>query len=256
MKTGKVPQQVVVLGVIFVIIIVGFVAMRWFFVPATFGKYGHYRAAALDEVRQQEVVFAGAKACADCHDDIYKNKSRGFHRNVSCEVCHGPAAAHAEDPSSHRPEAPRQRGLCPLCHNYSPSRPTGFPQIITVQHNPGKACMSCHNPHNPVTPQPPKECSACHRSIANQKMVSHHASLECTTCHEAGKDHINNPRFSRVSKPTTNEFCGKCHASGDAVKTVKGMKVMQAVPQIDIEAHAGRYLCWDCHYPHYPEAKP
>jgi hypothetical protein len=248
LKTGKVPQQLLILGIIAVIIVSIFITMRLLFVPKSFGKFGHYRADAIETVRQLPISYAGAKACGDCHEEVVKTKTKGFHRNVSCEVCHGPAAAHTEDPSTIRPSAPRQRGLCPLCHNYNPSRPTGFPQIITAQHNPGKACMSCHNPHNPVTPTPPKECSACHRGIANQKIVSHHASLECTTCHTVPTDHIKNPRFVRVGKPTNNEFCGKCHD--------KDAKSAPQIPRIDLSQHAGRYLCWDCHYPHSPEATP
>ncbi len=250
MKTGKIPQQVVVLSLISLVVIVSFFTMRFILTPKSFGKYGHYRADAIDDVKNLPISYAGAKACGDCHDEIVKLKSKGFHRGVSCEVCHGPSAGHTEDPTSIKPEAPRQREGCPLCHNYSPSRPTGFPQIITAQHNPGKPCMTCHRPHNPVPPVTPKDCSACHRSISAQKMVSRHAPLECTTCHSVPKEHFKNPRFVRVEKPTTNEFCGKCHSS-DA----KAQANLPPIPRIDVEKHAGRYLCWDCHYPHSPEAK-
>ncbi len=246
MNTGKIPQQLVVLSVIGVVVLSGFFGMRALFVPESFGKYGHYRADAVDSVRKLPINYAGAKACADCHDDVDKTKSLGFHRTVSCEVCHGPAAAHIEDPGTIKPSAPRQRGLCPLCHNYSPSRPTGFPQILTAQHNPGKPCMSCHKPHDPVPPSTPKECSACHRGIWSQKQVSQHASLECTSCHQVPKAHFTNPRGITVGKPTANTFCDQCHS--------KGAPALSSIPRVAPE-HAGRYLCWDCHYPHFPEGK-
>ena len=72
--------------------------------------------------------------------------SSPFHSGVSCEVCHGPAAEHVAAPGNVRPDAPRERGFCPLCHGYDASRPSGFPQIDPVAHNPTVPCMSCHDP--------------------------------------------------------------------------------------------------------------
>ena len=253
MKTGKVPQQLVVLGAVAAVVIIGFFTLRALIIPKSFGKYGHYRADAIDEIRKLPISYAGVTACADCHDDIVQKKSLGYHRNVACEVCHGPAAGHIEDPTAIKPPAPRQREGCPLCHNYNPSRPTGFPQIVTVQHNPGKPCMTCHNPHDPVPPVTPTECMACHRGIVNQKSVSHHAPLQCTTCHDVPKEHFKNPRLFLVGKPTNNAFCGKCHTTeGKPEKDI--VDLAKVAPKIEL-AHAGRYRCWDCHYPHSPEGK-
>ena len=247
MNTGKIPQQVVVLSAIAAVVVVSFFGMRALFVPESFGKYGHYRADAVDTVAKLPISYAGAKTCAECHDEEDNIKSQGFHRNVSCEVCHGPGAAHVDDPGTVKPSAPRERGLCPLCHNYSPSRPTGFPQIVTAQHNPGKPCMTCHKPHDPVPPNTPKDCSACHRGISSQKQVSPHATLECATCHQVPKEHSANPRAFVVGKPKENKACEMCHAN-------KAAEPKGTIPQVAPE-HAGRYLCWDCHYPHFPEGK-
>jgi hypothetical protein len=242
----KIPQQVIRLAILFSILIAALLIARYTFIPKTFGKYGHYRAAAVDEIKSLEINYAGAAACIDCHDDIYMLKSQSNHRGVSCEVCHGPLAKHIEAPDEFKPEAPRHRDFCPICHGYNPSRPTGFPQIIAALHNPGKACMSCHNPHNPVIPHAPDDCSACHRQIASQKMVSHHASLDCTTCHAVPSDHWINPRLIRAQKPLNREFCGQCHdTNADSPAEI---------PRINIDTHGERYLCWDCHYPHNPEA--
>jgi hypothetical protein len=248
LNTGKIPQQVVVLSAIAIVVLVSFFGLQAFFVPESFGKYGHYRANAVDTVAKLPIAYAGAKVCVECHDEEGKVKAKGFHRSVSCEVCHGPSAGHVEDPGTIKPTAPRQRGLCPLCHNYSPSRPTGFPQIVTAQHNPGKPCMSCHKPHDPVPPNVPKDCNACHRGISSQKQVSPHASLECATCHQVPKEHSANPRGFDVGKPTENKTCEQCHANKSAQQP--GSPIPQVAPE-----HAGRYLCWDCHYPHFPEGK-
>lgn len=247
MKKPPVPQQVISLAIVFIILLASLIAARILLVPKSFGKYGHYRADAVEDVASRKIEYAGYQACAECHDDILALKQNSNHKNLSCEVCHGPAEAHVDAPDEVIPTAPRGRGYCPLCHGYDPSRPTGFPQIQTALHNPGKPCMSCHNPHNPLLPHKPEECSACHREIASEKRVSHHASLACQRCHTVPEEHIVNPRFARVGKPSARAFCGGCHARGsDAPKDI---------PRIDLATHGERYLCWDCHYPHYPEAR-
>jgi hypothetical protein len=242
----KLPQQIKSLAVIFALAIAAFIAAKIIFTPKTFGKYGHYRASAVDEVASLPIIYAGSQACAECHDDVAALKAGSNHRGLTCEVCHDAAAKHAEAPEELIPPAPRERGQCPLCHGYDPSRPTGFPQIQTALHNPGKPCMSCHNPHNPMTPRAPEDCSACHRGIASEKGVSPHAALACTTCHTAPAEHLLNPRVALAEKPTSRAFCATCHAVG--------AESSSEIPRIESATHGERYLCWDCHYPHHPEA--
>ena len=64
-KFLRVPQQLVVLGIFFVVVIAVFVVVRRVFIPPTFGVYGHYRAAAVDKNMARDIVYAGAKACSD-----------------------------------------------------------------------------------------------------------------------------------------------------------------------------------------------
>jgi hypothetical protein len=182
----------------------------------------------------------------DCHDDVVDTKYEGYHKTVACETCHGPAAAHTED-SDVALTAPRERGRCPLCHEYLASRPTGFPQIVAESHNPLKPCISCHDPHDPVPPETPTECAACHAAIARTKAVSHHVYVGCVQCHETPEEHKVSPRAHRPTKPATREFCGSCHAD-DAVTE-------EDIRTIDMDTHGGRYGCWQCHYPHLPEAR-
>jgi hypothetical protein len=246
LKLPKIPQQIISLFILLLVVLTGFLFARKYFTPPSFGLYGHYRANAVDEIKARGMKYAGSESCIECHDDIYNLKAKGYHKNVACEICHGPAGKHADDPSETSPEIPHDRSKCTICHDYNLARPTGFPQIIANQHNPGKFCTQCHQAHNPTLPHTPNECGACHREIASQKMVSHHASLECTTCHEAPLEHLTDPRSFEVKKPMTKEFCGQCHAR-DANSPVE-------IPRIDLQIHGGRYLCWDCHYPHNPEA--
>ena len=243
----KFPEQVKRLSVIFAALIAMLVAARGLLIPSDFGQYGHYRASAVEEIASQEIQYAGREICYDCHDDIVEIKSAGFHKNVGCEVCHGPAAAHTEDIESIKLLAPRGRGGCPVCHEYLPSRPTGFPQIISASHNPVKSCITCHEPHDPKPPETPKECSACHATIARTKAISHHAYVDCTRCHEGSEGHKDKPRTIIPSIPANRAFCGGCHA--DQASREGG------VPQIDLATHEASYVCWQCHYPHLPEAQ-
>lgn len=243
----KVPQQVPRLLAVFVLAGAALVLARSFLIPETFGDVGHYRAAAVDTIMAHEKKYAGQQQCSLCHGPLQQRRLASNHRGVACESCHGPAAAHVANPVESKPAVPRERQFCTRCHAYNPSRPTGFPQIDPVLHNPRTTCFTCHDPHEPEPPVVPGACGACHGQIARQKSVSHHATLECTICHEAPDEHKMAPRSLRPSKPTDRAFCGMCHAE-DASSP-------REIPRVDIRTHNPRHVCWQCHYPHFPETE-
>ena len=250
------PQQIKYLFGFAVVLVFIFLIVRHYLVSPSFGQYGHYRATSLQTVVSQEIKYGGEIACTECHEDILTLKNKSYHRGVACEVCHSAAYAHTQDPYEHKPPAPRTRAYCPLCHGYNPTRPTGFPQIDPVRHNPAKPCISCHNPHDPTPPVTPKECEPCHTEIARTKILSPHAPLPCTQCHEAKEEHKLNPRVALPSKPRNREFCGQCHSQ----EAESPPKILQAesppeIPRVDMKSHYSGFLCWECHYPHYPEAR-
>lgn len=246
------PQQVLRLGLLFAGGVAALIGARSFLVPETFGQYGHYRAAAVDSVAAHPVKYAGYQVCVACHDDINQKRVVGNHRGVACEVCHGPQSGHAGAPDSITPPVPRDREFCQRCHGYDAARPTGFPQIDPPSHNPGTRCINCHDPHAPVPPRTPEGCGACHAGIARQKIVSRHTDLPCTTCHGVAEQHKTAPHFAaRPSKPADRGFCAKCH-DPEAVPP-RTIPASRDIPRVDFTEHGGRYLCWQCHYPHYPE---
>jgi hypothetical protein len=132
-----------------VLAVLAFLALRAFMVPDDFGKYGHYRAGALDDARELQPRFAGREACAVCHDDVVELRSGSAHEKVGCEACHGALAAHAEDPGESVPERPDPGSLCLRCHGYSSYRPDDFPQVIAEDHAMDESCDACHEPHRP-----------------------------------------------------------------------------------------------------------
>ena len=244
------PGQIQRLAIVFVLFITAFLVVRKSFIPTTFGEHGHYRNAAVTDIASLPVEYAGHQVCADCHDDITSKKKASFHRNVNCEACHGPAAKHIESFDEDEivfPEVPRDRGHCILCHEYNQAKPTGFPQIDPVAHNPMKPCISCHNPHAPDPPRNPDRCSACHASIARTKALSPHALLECKQCHQVAPEHFSTPRLALPTKPKARKDCSKCHS--------RSAESAEGIPRSDAEQHGEGYLCRQCHYPHYPEAK-
>lgn len=228
------------------VVVAAMLVIRAQFVPDSFGEIGHYRADAIKVNEERPIRYAGSRQCVECHDHEGEVKSASYHRTLSCEVCHGPSFPHADGMEGALPVVERdRRTACLYCHEYLPSRPTGFPQVIERVHNPLTPCIDCHDPHDPTPPEIPGACSACHAQIARTKSVSHHGSLSCETCHETSPEHAQSPRSFLPRKPTAREFCGGCHAS--ASDRAAG------VPQIDLVVHGERYLCWECHYPHFPE---
>jgi hypothetical protein len=240
-------QQVTRLAVLFALVIGGLLTARQYLIPPSFGQTGHYRAAALGEIAARPVKYVGRDACAECHSDVFDVHTKARHQTVACETCHGPGAAHIADPGEAKPVVPAERTFCIRCHAYDSSRPTGFPQIDPILHNPPDACVKCHSPHEPEPPVLPTTCAACHAEIDRTKIASPHAALPCVRCHETNDQHRDMPRLSLPGKPVNREFCGECHATG--------AKSPREIPRVDVATHGGRYLCWQCHYPHYPEVR-
>ena len=129
--------------------LVVFLLVRHAIVPKTFGQYGHYRGAALAEIMARPVSFAGKQTCEICHTDVAAVKNKGRHAGVSCEACHGPSAAHTEDPSGHAAMKPDPAILCVSCHEANPSKPHWFPQVVSKKHAGDVSCAVCHQPHTP-----------------------------------------------------------------------------------------------------------
>ncbi len=137
---------------IFVFAFFVFLVARHFYVPKSFGEYGHYRGNAIGEIAALPVHFAGHQACEQCHTDEAAKKMSGKHAHVNCEACHGALAQHAnaDDPSTVKPVLPDTAVLCVRCHTASAARPKGFPQVNPAEHSQGMPCETCHNPHSPA----------------------------------------------------------------------------------------------------------
>ncbi len=152
---SKMPPQVVRILLLAIGIVGSYFVARYFLTPPSFGVYGWYRADALQLLAANEPVFAGRKACEECHSEQVQLLSKHEHKSLSCESCHGPLEAHAQNPDV-LPEKKSHYGACVRCHEANPSRPKWHKQIVSKTHytesKPGakpSLCTECHVPHAP-----------------------------------------------------------------------------------------------------------
>jgi hypothetical protein len=145
-----IPPQIPRLVLAFAIVITLFIVLRHFLVPATFGEYGHYRGAALDDAALPAIQYAGQQACFECHQDIEDVKSQDVHKTIHCETCHGPGQKHVASTEAADIVKPSGREFCGKCHSLNAARRSYVVfQVDLKKHNIGKNCIECHNPHQP-----------------------------------------------------------------------------------------------------------
>jgi len=144
------PPQTFRLLLLVVGIVVTYSTARCFLTPPSFGQYGWFRGEALAELGAREPVYAGRKACEECHADEFKKLVEHGHKTLSCEACHGAAQAHAEDPDNPGVKLDKLHfSVCVRCHEANPSRPKWHKQIVVKNHYTIAKCTECHVPHMP-----------------------------------------------------------------------------------------------------------
>jgi hypothetical protein len=147
MSRFRMPPQISRLVLLTIVIVGSYLVARGLLTPASFGQHGFYRGEALAEQMSPTPVFAGRKACLECHEDIQLKLSAAEHKTIGCETCHGVGKAHAENPDL-KLVMIGDNG-CLRCHEASPSRPAWLKQITVKTHYRGSKCVECHVPHQP-----------------------------------------------------------------------------------------------------------
>ena len=66
--------RLVVLIAVGILLFLGF---RNWAVPLGFGQYGHYRGPALNDIRAQQISFAGQDVCEACHTEEHDKVATG-----------------------------------------------------------------------------------------------------------------------------------------------------------------------------------
>jgi len=143
----KMPPQIFRLVLLTLAIIVTYIIARQLLTPASFKQYGFYRGDALAEHASHIPVFAGRKACLECHEDIQEMLLAGEHKTIGCETCHGVGRGHADNPDVGLTKIGDDG--CLRCHEDNGSRPAWMKQIVATDHYRGDKCSGCHVPHQP-----------------------------------------------------------------------------------------------------------
>jgi hypothetical protein len=145
-----IPPQIPRLALAFAIFISLFLVGRHYLIPDTFGKYGPYRAAAMDDYSLLEIHYAGQKACLECHQDVEDLKAQDVHSEIHCETCHGPGQKHVESGEAADILKPTGREFCGNCHSLNAAKnKNAIIQINLKEHYTDKNCIECHNAHQP-----------------------------------------------------------------------------------------------------------
>ena len=201
--------------------------------------------------------FVGQDTCVTCHEgyDSAVNRSKhGFAKDPrtpaaaqGCESCHGPGAAHVENPEKVKPRefsklaAAEVNESCTTCHN----RGEHAMWNGSAHDSRNMACTSCHSVHSPKTDDGQLKavsqtatCATCHRDKVNKLDRSGHmpvseGKMECSSCHNVHGS--KNTRLLRAGF-TTNESCTSCHADK------RGPFLWEHAPV--------RESCVTCHDPH------
>ncbi len=227
----------------------GALVARFLAVPPTFGEFGYYRGAAVAEAMSFTPRHIGKTACGDCHPEELALHDKDAHATVQCEDCHGPGAAHADDPSNVVLAKPKTKALCLTCHQRLQARPGAFPQIDWHEHfkyvgvkDPSTECIACHSPHEPLFMDRDlrtarlhpliQRCRDCHQGGMAESAVrppDHPFIFECSYCHgdivrdAAQRKHAHVPcttchLFTKVSdfagriiRDADPRFCLLCH---------------------------------------------
>lgn len=168
--------------------------------------------------------YAGAQACAECHENIHTTEIETRH-------------AHALETlqNVHQDKNPS----CLPCHTVGFGLPTGFVDATTTPQLAGVQCESCHGPAGnhaasefDLTVRPRVEiaatvCGGCHTG-------SHHPTF----------DEFETSAHAEVTEENMNaNSCGRCHIGSARLAMLKG----EPVPQNDRNIGV---MCTVCHDPH------
>lgn len=144
------PLQIKRILLVFVVLVIGMLILKFLLTPDSWREHGPYRGAALGEIANQQMKYFGDNDCLMCHDSIAEMYIKGPHSTVQCEVCHGPGYLHIDDQDEYHMEIPSDNNLCLKCHRYNSAKPKNIiKQIDPVEHAEEEDCINCHNPHLP-----------------------------------------------------------------------------------------------------------
>ncbi len=82
------PKHIRRLITLLVILAVLFIGGKIIFHPKSFGVYGHYRAASVEEIAAANPTYLNSDSFSADYPKEYETWSTGIHKVVQCQVCH------------------------------------------------------------------------------------------------------------------------------------------------------------------------
>jgi DmsE family decaheme c-type cytochrome len=213
---------------------------------------------ALPAAAEVPTGTVGRDTCAACHEEVAAAFAAGPHGarmaardaallDTSCEACHGPGEAHANEPSTvnilgGRATPDAQSAGCLSCHA---AQGAGV-RMRTPAHAAAKvACLECHASGHAAPAAEPllararlETCTPCHASQTAQfALPSAHREgarrVECMSCHGVHGDTTANGRTEAFSVSP----CERCHVE-------KAGPFVFPHPPMSVDG------CTTCHRPH------
>jgi cytochrome c553 len=172
-----------------------FVAGKMYFPPTSFGVYGHYRAASVEDIAAPHPAYHSPDSYAAAYPKEYATWVGGIHKVVKCQICHTTVgktlqlasfspATPISNPAA-LPAAGDSRKLCVKCHEKIAGRPDFMPRIDVVSHARGQACIACHNPHSPLFSNAGEPIAASGGAPTGDIAAGKKLSTTCAGCHGA-----------------------------------------------------------------------
>ena len=150
-------EHIIRLLIVIMFVVVILFLVRWFLIPQSFGRYGHYRGDNVKEQMDLPLVYLESAFCKDCHEVQYNDWKDNGHSSVNCETCHGHWEIHNGRVKTMT--AIKSDDTCTMCHQKLTGRPDSFPQIVSfskhieeqeVSEEDILNCLDCHDPHVPL----------------------------------------------------------------------------------------------------------
>jgi DmsE family decaheme c-type cytochrome len=204
--------------------------------------------------------FAGAEACATCHEEVARGFASNPHRKIAgmhgagatCESCHGAGRAHVDGGGDttriFNPSKAVAREIDEKCLGCHQGKHPNFER--SAHGEGGVSCLGCHTIH--ASKQEPllkaaqtTLCFQCHADLKAQfSMPLHHKVTEgqvlCSDCHEP---HEASEKTGMKMAARQVALCTRCHTT-------------MAGPFAHEHAAIGTEGCTACHTPHGgPNAK-